>query len=226
MNILLVEDEPKVASFVKQGLEEHSFNVTLAYDGFFGYQLASENEYDVIILDLMIPYMNGLDMCKKLREAGVNTPILILSALGTLDNKVTGLDSGADDYMVKPFEFRELIARINRLSKRINNKDNHQKIMKVADLVMNIDEKSVRRAGKRIDLTVKEFALLEFLLSNKNKIVSRAEISEKVWGVQFDTSTNVIDVFVNFLRKKLDKDHEHKLIQTVVGMGYVIKSEE
>lgn len=165
-------------------------------------------------------------MCKKLREAGVNTPILILSALGTLDNKVTGLDSGADDYMVKPFEFRELIARINRLSKRINNKDNHQKIMKVADLVMNIDEKSVRRAGKRIDLTVKEFALLEFLLSNKNKIVSRAEISEKVWGVQFDTSTNVIDVFVNFLRKKLDKDHEHKLIQTVVGMGYVIKSEE
>lgn len=226
MRILLVEDEPKVASFIKQGLEEQSYNVTLAYDGFFGHKLASENEFDVIVLDLMIPYINGLEVCKKLREEGIKTPILMLTALGTTDDKVVGLESGADDYMVKPFEFKEFVARIRALSKRYTDSMQLPKVLKVADLEMNLDEKSVKRAGKSIDLTAKEFSLLEFLLRNKNKVVSRAEISEKVWDIHFDTGTNVIDVYVNFLRKKIDKEFERKLIQTMVGMGYVIKSDE
>lgn len=226
MKILLVEDEPKVASFIKQGLEEQSYNVTLAYDGFFGHTLATENEYDVIVLDLMIPYMNGLEVCKKLREEGIKTPILMLTALGTTDDKVTGLESGADDYMVKPFEFKEFVARLRALSKRFTDSMQQPKLLKVADLEMNLDEKSVKRSGKSIDLTAKEFSLLEFLLRNKNKVVSRAEISEKVWDIHFDTGTNVIDVYVNFLRKKIDKEFDKKLIQTMVGMGYVIKSDE
>ena len=226
MKILLVEDEPKVASFIKQGLEEQSYNVTLAYDGFFGHKLATENEYDVIVLDLMIPYMNGFEVCKKLREEGIKTPILMLTALGTTDDKVTGLESGADDYMVKPFEFKEFVARLRALSKCFTDSMQQPKLLKVADLEMNLDEKSVKRSGKSIDLTAKEFSLLEFLLRNKNKVVSRAEISEKVWDIHFDTGTNVIDVYVNFLRKKIDKEFDKKLIQTMVGMGYVIKSDE
>jgi two-component system copper resistance phosphate regulon response regulator CusR len=226
MKILVVEDEPKVASFIKQGLEEHSYTVTVAYDGFFGHKLATENEYDVIILDLMIPFLNGLELCSKLREEGITTPILMLTALGATDDKVVGLENGADDYMVKPFEFKELVARLRVLSKRNANTIQTPKVLKVADLEMNIDEKSVRRAGKSIDLTAKEFSLLEFLLRNKNRVVSRAEISEKVWDIHFDTGTNVIDVYVNFLRKKIDKEFDRKLIQTMVGMGYVIKSDE
>jgi two-component system copper resistance phosphate regulon response regulator CusR len=226
MKILVIEDEPKVASFIKQGLEEQSNNVTVAYDGFFGHKLATENEFDVIVLDLMIPYINGLDLCKKLREEGIKTPILMLTALGTTDDKVTGLETGADDYMVKPFEFKELVARIRALSKRFTDTVQLPKILKVADLEMNLDEKSVKRGGKYIDLTAKEFSLLEFLLRNKNRVVSRAEISEKVWDIHFDTGTNVIDVYVNFLRKKVDKEFDRKLIQTMVGMGYVIKSDE
>jgi len=226
MKILVIEDEPKVASFIKQGLEEQSNNVTVAYDGFFGHKLATENEFDVIVLDLMIPYMNGLDLCKKLREEGIKTPILMLTALGTTDDKVTGLETGADDYLVKPFEFKELVARIRALSKRYTDNVQLPKILKVADLEMNLDEKSVKRGGKYIDLTAKEFSLLEFLLRNKNRVVSRAEISEKVWDIHFDTGSNVIDVYVNFLRKKVDKEFDRKLIQTMVGMGYVIKSDE
>ncbi len=226
MKILVIEDEPKVASFIKQGLEEQSNNVTVAYDGFFGHKLATENEFDVIVLDLMIPYMNGLELCKKLREEGIKTPILMLTALGTTDDKVTGLETGADDYLVKPFEFKELVARIRALSKRYTDNVQLPKVLKVADLEMNLDEKSVKRGGKYIDLTAKEFSLLEFLLRNKNRVVSRAEISEKVWDIHFDTGTNVIDVYVNFLRKKVDKEHDRKLIQTMVGMGYVIKSDE
>lgn len=226
MKILVVEDEPKVASFIKQGLEEQSYNVTVAYDGFFGHKLATENEFDIIILDLMIPYMNGLELCRKLREESIKTPILMLTALGTTDDKVTGLESGADDYLVKPFEFKELVARIRALSKRYTDTMQMPKVLKVSDLEMNLDEKSVKRAGRNIDLTAKEFSLLEFLLRNKNRVVSRAEISEKVWDIHFDTGTNVIDVYVNFLRKKVDKEFDRKLIHTMVGMGYVIKSDE
>jgi DNA-binding response OmpR family regulator len=170
--------------------------------------------------------MNGLEVCRKLREEGIKTPILMLTALGTTDDKVTGLESGADDYMVKPFEFKEFVARLRALSKRFTDSMQQPKLLKVADLEMNLDEKSVKRSGKTIDLTAKEFSLLEFLLRNKNKVVSRAEISEKVWDIHFDTGTNVIDVYVNFLRKKIDKEFDKKLIQTMVGMGYVIKSDD
>jgi DNA-binding response OmpR family regulator len=170
--------------------------------------------------------MNGLEVCKKLREEGIKTPILMLTAMGTTDDKVTGLESGADDYLVKPFEFKELVARLRALSKRFTDSMQTPKVLKVADLEMNLDQKSVKRAGKSIDLTAKEFALLEFLLRNKNKVVSRAEISEKVWDIHFDTGTNVIDVYVNFLRKKIDKEFDKKLIQTMVGMGYIIKSDD
>jgi two-component system, OmpR family, copper resistance phosphate regulon response regulator CusR len=226
MKILVIEDEPKVASFIKQGLEEQSYNVTVAYDGFFGHKLATENEFDVLILDLMIPYMNGLELCRKLREEGFKTPILMLTALGATDDKVVGLETGADDYMVKPFEFKELVARVRALSKRYTDTMQVPKILKVADLEMNLAEKSVKRAGKTVELTAKEFSLLEFLLRNKNRVVSRAEISEKVWDIHFDTGTNVIDVYVNFLRKKIDREFDRKLIHTMVGMGYVIKTEE
>lgn len=226
MKILVVEDEPKVASFIKQGLEEQAYEVTVAYDGFFGHKLASENYYDAIILDLMIPYMNGLDVCRKLREENVRTPILMLTALGTTDDKVAGLDSGADDYLVKPFEFKELLARVRALNKRFTDNLQQPKVLKIADLEMNLNDKSVKRAGRNIDLTAKEFSLLEFLLKNKNRVVSRAEISEKVWDIHFDTGTNVIDVYVNFLRKKIDKEFDTKLIHTMVGMGYILKYEE
>lgn len=224
MKILVVEDEPKVASFIKQGLEEQSYKVTLSYDGLSGYKLATENDYDVIILDLMLPFMNGLDVCRKLREANIKTPILILTALGSTDDKVTGLDSGADDYMVKPFEFKELVARLKALRKRYTDTLMKAKILKLNDLEMNLDHKTVMRGGKSITLTAKEFSLLEFMLRNKNKVLSRTEISEKVWDIHFDTGTNVIDVYMNFLRKKIDKDFDKKLIHTMVGMGYVIKS--
>lgn len=226
MKILLIEDEPKVASFIKQGLEEQSHTVTVAYDGFFGHKLATENEFDVIVMDLMIPYMNGLELCKKLREEEIKTPILMLTALASTDDKVAGLEIGADDYMTKPFEFRELLARIKSLSKRFTDNVGSSKILKIADLEMNLDQKSVRRSGKNIELTAKEFSLLEFLLRNKHKVVSRAEISEKVWDINFDTGTNVIDVYVNFLRKKIDKDFDKKLIHTMVGMGYVVRADE
>jgi len=226
MKILVVEDEPKVAAFLKQGLEEQSYNVTLAYDGFFGHKLATENEYDVIVLDLMIPFMNGLEVCKKLRDENNKTPILILTALGSTDDKVTGLETGADDYLVKPFEFKELVARIKSLKKRYSENMQAPSVLKIADLEMNLDHKSVMRSGKSIDLTAKEFSLLEYMLRNKNKVLSRSEISEKVWDIHFDTGTNVIDVYVNFLRKKIDKDFEKKLIHTMVGMGYVIKQNE
>lgn len=226
MKILVIEDEPKVASFIKQGLEEQANEVQVAYDGFFGKKLASENYFDVIILDLMIPYMNGLELCRSLRSEGIRTPILMLTALGTTDDKVQGLDAGADDYLVKPFEFKELLARVRALTKRYTDNVQEPKVLAIADLEMNLDEKRVKRAGKYIDLTAKEFGLLEYLLKNKNKLVSRTEIAEKVWDIHFDTGTNVIDVYVNFLRKKIDKEFTPKLIHTMVGMGYVLKVDD
>ncbi len=224
LKILVIEDEPKVAAFIKQGLEEQSSTVTLANDGFMGQKLAIENKFDAIILDLMLPYINGIELCKKLRIQGIRTPILMLTALNTTDNKVAGFEAGADDYLVKPFEFKELTARIKAITKRNNQNNTTLNILTILDLEMNIDEKIVKRSGKRIDLTAKEFGLLEFFLRNQNRVISRAEISEKVWDIHFDTGTNVIDVYVNFLRKKIDKDFEIKLLHTVIGMGYVLKN--
>lgn len=226
INILVVEDEPKVAAFIKEGLEEESYHVTVAYDGHFGLKLASEHQYDMIILDLMLPYINGLDICTQLRERGNMTPILMLTALGTTEDKVTGLDAGADDYLVKPFEYKELLARIRAITKRGTKNETTTSTLSIADLNMNLDAKTVTRSSKYIELTAKEFLLLEYFLRNKGRVISRSEIAEKVWGIGFDTGTNVIDVYVNFLRKKIDKHHDIKLIHTIIGMGYTLRVEQ
>ncbi|MBA3899123.1 MAG: response regulator [Bacteroidetes bacterium] len=226
MKILIIEDEPKVASFIKRGLEEHALEANIAYDGLIGKKMAVNGDYDMIILDVNLPLMNGFEVCKAIRETNSKIPILMLTALGATDDKVTGFDSGADDYLVKPFEFMELLARIKALTKRSANSENAGSTLKVADLEMNMETKMVKRAGKKIDLTAKEFSLLEFLLRNKGKSVTRAAIAERVWDITFDTGTNVIDVYVNFLRKKVDKDFPQKLIHTQIGMGYILKDEE
>jgi DNA-binding response OmpR family regulator len=226
MKLLVVEDEPKVAAFLKQGLEEQLHEVTVVYDGYFGKKMATENFYDVIILDLLIPYINGIDLCKQIRQEQINTPILMLTALGSTDDKVAGLDAGADDYLVKPFEFKELLARIRALGKRSNENYTNNKVYRAADLELDPESKTVRRAGKMIDLTAKEFTLLEYLMRNKNRVISRAEIAEKIWDTSFDTGSNIIDVYINFLRKKIDRDSNYKLIHTMVGMGYMIKHDD
>jgi two-component system, OmpR family, copper resistance phosphate regulon response regulator CusR len=226
MNILVIEDEPKVAAFIQEGLEEEQHQTTVVYDGHFGLKMATEKAYDIIILDILIPYINGLDLCKQIREKGVTTPILMLSALGSTDDKVVGLDAGADDYLVKPFEFKELLARIRALSKRSIKTETDMHMLSISDLTMDLDKRTVTRAGKHIDLTAKEFLLLEYFLRNKGRVISRTEIAQKVWGISFDTGTNVIDVYVNFLRKKIDKDYDIKLIHTIIGMGYTLRVEQ
>jgi two-component system copper resistance phosphate regulon response regulator CusR len=226
MKFLVVEDEPKVAAFIKQGLEEEQHEVTVVYDGHFGFKMASENRYDAIILDLMIPYINGLDLCKQIREKGITTPILMLTALGSTDDKVTGLDAGADDYLVKPFDFKELLARLRVLTKRSVQTEPENEMLSISDLVLNLYLKTVERNGKTIELTAKEFSLLEYFLRNKGRVISRSEIADKVWGINFDTGTNVIDVYVNFLRKKVDKGFDTKLIHTIIGMGYTMRVEQ
>jgi two-component system, OmpR family, copper resistance phosphate regulon response regulator CusR len=190
---------------------------------FLAKKMALDNYYDVIVLDLLIPYINGIDLCKQLRTEGLKAPILMLTALGSTDDKVLGLEAGADDYLVKPFEFRELVARLRALCNRYTDNLQDQKVLKLADLELDLYKKVVRRGGKSIDLTAKEFSLLEYLLRNKNRVISRAEIAEKVWDVNFDTGTNIIDVYINFLRKKVDKEFSLKLIYTMVGMGYIMK---
>lgn len=224
MKILVVEDEPKVASFLKQGLEEHNFEVTIASDGLLGIKYGIENTYDVIILDIMIPYKNGIEVAKELRNTGVKSPILILTALSTVDEKVEGLDAGADDYLLKPFDFKELLARIRALLKRNGENLQANDILRLFDLELDLNRKVARRGGKTIDLTAKEYTLLEYLIRNKNRVISRNEILENVWATNYDTNTNVIDVYINFLRKKIDKDYDVKIIHTMVGMGYIIKS--
>jgi DNA-binding response OmpR family regulator len=196
------------------------------FDGHFGLKIASEQKFDVILIDLMLPYANGLEICKKLRELQIQTPILMLTALGSTDDKVKGLDAGADDYLVKPFDFKELLARIRVLYKRTNNQNFESAILSIADLSLNTETKIVTRNEVTIDLTAKEFLLLEYFLKNKSRVISRKEIAEKVWGLNFDTGTNVIDVYINFLRKKIDKDFSLKLIHTIIGMGYTIRVEQ
>ena len=225
MKILIVEDEPKLASYVKKGLEEQNYEIEIAYDGVMGKRMALSHHYDVIIMDVNLPKMNGFDVASALRAEKLKTPILMLTALGTMEDKLTGFDAGADDYLVKPFEFRELLARLRALYKRSSEGPVQATVLKIADLELNLDDKTVKRDGKKLDLTAKEFALLEYLMRNRGRVVSRVDIAEKVWEINFDTGTNVIDVYVNFLRKKVDKNFPVKLIHTVVGMGYIMKEE-
>lgn len=227
MNILVVEDEKKVAAFLKNGLEEQGYHVDVASNAHSGEKLALTNEYQILLLDIILPDMSGLQLCKKIKSVLPDFPILMLTALGTTDDKVTGFDSGADDYLVKPFEFKELLARIKALTKRSQgfSEAAHEEILKVADLQLNIGKKIAIRGGKIISLTAKEFGLLEYLIRNKNRVMSKADIAEKVWEVTFDTGTNVVEVYVNILRKKIDKDFDQKLILTRIGLGYVIQDE-
>lgn len=222
MKILVIEDEIQVVEFIKKGLVELGYDVEVAYDGLMGERLAMKGNYDLIILDIILPVINGLTLCKNIREKGLQTPVLILTALGTTEDKVTGFDVGGDDYLVKPFEFAELIARIKALTKRSSGLVTTSKTIKIADLVLDVNRKIAIRGNKTIELTGKEFDLLELLMLNKGKVISRAEIAEKVWDITFDTGTNVVDVYISILRKKIDRDFEHKLIHTKVGLGYYI----
>ncbi len=227
-HILIVEDEKKIADTLQAGLIENNFKVSVAYNGADGKSLFMSYPYDLVILDINLPHINGYDLCKIIREVDTHTPIMLLTALNFTDNKIEGYELGADDYMVKPFEFRELLARCKALLRRSDikpetNTDN--KLLKVADLELNLDSKEVKRNGTKIPLTAKEFQLLEYFLKNRGKVVSRADIAKDVWEIDFDTQTNIIDVYVNFLRKKIDKDFIPKLIHTQVGMGYILKAD-
>jgi two-component system copper resistance phosphate regulon response regulator CusR len=223
LKILVIEDEVKTLNLIKEGLEAHNAKVDIAYDGQLGLTLAERNDYSLIITDIILPEINGLTLCKTLRERGNNIPILLLTALGTTQDIITGLDAGADDYLSKPFEFSELTARIRALTRRSNTIIPRSNTLRLADLELDVDTKAVRRAGNEIILTAKEFSLLEYFLNNTGRVISKVELAEKIWDITFDTGTNVIEVYVNFLRKKVDKDYDVKLIHTQIGMGYVMK---
>jgi two-component system, OmpR family, copper resistance phosphate regulon response regulator CusR len=221
MKILIVEDEPKVAAFIKKGLEENNYSAEIAYDGLSAEKLARLNKYDLFIVDIIIPGISGLDLCKKLKMLNTDLPVLMLTALGTTDDKIIGFEAGANDYLVKPFEFRELLARVKVLLKKPNQSQGTVNKLIVGDLVLDLDKKTALRGGSQIDLTAKEFSLLEFLMRNTGRVLSRIDIAEKVWDIKFDFGTNVVDVYINFLRKKIDKGFDKKLIHTRVGFGYV-----
>lgn len=228
MKILVIEDEQKVASFLKNGLEEQGFSVDVAFDGYTGEKLFLNKEYALVLLDVIIPMINGVELCKKLKMIKPDIRILMLTALGTTDDKVSGFEAGADDYLVKPFEFKELLARIRALTKRSSSQSRNiqtDQILTVGDLHLNTDRKIAFRGNKEISLTAKEFMLLEFLMRNKGRVVSKPSIAEHVWDVTFDTGTNVVEVYVNILRKKIDKDFPNKLIHTRIGLGYVMQEQ-
>lgn len=220
MRLLVVEDEKKVASFVKKGLEEEGYAVDVSYDGEDGERLAETNPYDLVIMDIMLPKKDGLSILKELRGKGINTPILLLTARGTVEDKVTGLNAGADDYLAKPFMFSELLARVRSLLRRGGERS---PVLKFSDLSMDTVSRRVTRSGSDITLTGKEYSLLEFFLRRPNQVLTRTMIWEHVWESDFNTATNVIDVYVKHLRNKIDKDFEKKLIHTVWGVGYILK---
>lgn len=223
--ILLVEDEVKVASFIRSGLEESGFEVDIAFDGLEGNRKAMESYFDILIIDINLPLMNGFELCKSIRVHNSRVPIILLTARASTEDKVQGFDAGADDYLIKPFAFAELLVRIRALIKRSLPGDFHANILSFDDLELNLDTKVVRRGSSKIVLTAREFSLLEFFMKNQGRVVSRSEIAEAVWDINFDTGTNVIDVYVNFLRKKISVPESKKIIHTVIGMGYVMREE-
>lgn len=223
--ILIVEDEKKIADTLKMGLTENGFDVEVAYDGKIGHQLFLSRPFDLVILDLNLPGMNGYELCKAIRYRRPDLLIILLTSMSSLDNKIEGYDAGADDYIVKPYEFRELLLKIRALLKRTPGQAMPVgNLLQAADLEMNLDNKEVHRAGRKIKLTAKEFQLLEYLMRNKNRVVSRADLAINVWDVDFHSNTNVIDVYISYVRNKVDKEFDQKLIQTHVGMGYILKT--
>lgn len=226
--ILLVEDDAKVCSFINKGLTEEGFEVSIALNGKEGYQMAVANNFDLLILDIMLPEMNGMEICKAVREENSQIPILFLTALGSSENIAMGLNSGADDYLAKPFKFIELIARIKSLLRRSRNfnQNTPEHNYRFADIKLNDTSKTVTRSGKKIALTSTEYKLLHAFLKAPGRVISRTELLENVWGVNYDIGTNVVDVYVNYLRKKLEKENNKRLIHTVIGMGYVLKEDD
>jgi two-component system copper resistance phosphate regulon response regulator CusR len=225
IKILLIEDEPKTVQSLKQGLEENNYDVSIAYDGHMGKQLALAHTYQLIVSDIIIPGINGLDLCRELRAQGIQTPILMLTALSTTDDKLNGFEAGADDYLPKPFDFKEFLARVKALIKRSNQTILDAQVLKFGDLEMDLNSSLVSRAGQMIHLTSKEFQLLEYFLRNQEKVISKAEIAENIWEVEVENSSNLIEVYVNYLRKKVDKGFSSKLIHTQFGMGYILRQE-
>jgi len=226
LQVLLIEDEQRIAELIKRGLEEQGFAVMVAYDGETGKKLALNNHYDIIITDIVLPVISGIDLCKEVRLQKPNIPIIMLTALGTTNDKVEGFDAGADDYLVKPFDLRELHVRIRALLKRSNSNVNAKGfILKYADLELNLHTKIVKRHNTEISLTPKELKLLEYMLQNTERVLSRTEIAENVWETTFDTGTNFIDVYINYLRKKIDRDFNVKLIHTKPGLGFIFKKD-
>jgi heavy metal response regulator len=221
MRLLVIEDEKKVASFIKKGLEEEHYAVDIAEDGETGLYMAEVNEYDLIVLDLMIPKIDGLEVLKRIRANKNNVPVLILTARDSVEDRVKGLDGGCDDYLTKPFAFIEFLARLRALLRR--EKVEKEPVLRIADLTLSLVTHKVTRNGQEIELTSKEYALLEYLMRNPEKVLTRAMIAEHVWDYHFDSLTNVIDVYVNYLRKKVDRDYEPKLIHTIRGVGYTMK---
>jgi len=224
-NILIVEDEVRLAEILKKQLEDAGFVIQLAGDGYLGKQYIAENHYDLVILDINLPVINGYDLCREIRKVDSSIPVIMLTALATTDNKIYGFDSGADDYVTKPYDIRELLARINVFLKRaeIGHLTN---VIEIADLKMDLDNKFLTRAGKKIELTVKEFTLMELFMKNKGKLLTREYIINQVWGIDFDPGTNVIDVYINYLRRKIDKGFEPKLIHTKFGFGFYCNETE
>lgn len=223
IKILVIEDEKRVADLLKIGLEENGYQVLVAYDGEMGWRLFQSNDFQLIISDIILPKLNGFELCQKIRKADEEIPIMMLTALGTADDKLEGFDVGADDYMVKPFDFRELLARVRVLLKRrAVAKVDVVKEISYADLYINLERQEVTRNGEPIKLSPKEYNLLVYLVENAERVVSRVEIAEKVWNTHFDTGTNFIDVYINYLRKKMDKNFEVKLIHTKPGVGFIL----
>ena len=221
MRILIIEDEKKVAGFIKKGLEEETYAIDVAYDGEEGLHLGKEGQYDLIILDIMLPKLDGLEILSQLRTQGSDVPILLLTAKDAVDDRVTGLNKGADDYLTKPFAFSELLARVRVLLRR--GKAEVKTVLQIADLMLDLVSHKVIRGGDEIELTGKEYSLLEYFMRNKDKVLTRTMIAEHVWDYNFDTFTNVIDVYINHLRKKIDKGRENKLLHTLRGVGYIMK---
>jgi len=217
----VVEDEKKVAGFIKKGLEEETYAVDVAYDGEEGLHMARENQYDLIILDLMLPRIEGLEVLRQIREGTIDTPVILLTAKDSVEDKVRGLNKGADDYMTKPFAFSELLARVRVLLRR--GKADTKTVLQIDDLTLDLVSHKVNRNGEEIELTGKEYSLLEYFMRNKGKVLTRTMIAEHVWDYNFDTFTNVIDVYINHLRKKIDKNYPKKLLHTMRGVGYVMK---
>jgi two-component system, OmpR family, copper resistance phosphate regulon response regulator CusR len=226
INILIVEDEQRLADILKKQLEDSGFCADIAYDGYVGKLLVEKNKYNLIILDINLPLLNGYDLCREIRKTNSKIPIIMLTAFGTPDNKIAGFDVGADDYIIKPFDFRELLARVNVFIRRSDSNFMTPEKIGIADLEMDLNTKTVIRANKKIDLTAKESLLLETFLKNKEKLLTREFIIEQVWGIEFDPNTNIIDVYVNYLRKKIDKDFEPKLIHTKFGFGFYCSDKE